>query len=39
MLVHVLPFHYPDENGDWLTDEERIAPRVPLKVYPKKRDW
>jgi len=38
-IAHVLPFHYPDESGKWLADEERIAPRLPLKKYPTKKDW
>jgi len=38
-VAHVLPFHYPDESGKWLADEERIAPRLPLKKYPTKKDW
>jgi len=33
--AHVLPFHYPDGDGNWLTEEERYGERVPLKVYDK----
>jgi hypothetical protein len=24
-IAHVLPFHYPNPDGTWLTDEERYA--------------
>ena len=33
--THVLPYHYPDPSGKWLTDDERVAKKVPLKVYTK----
>ena len=34
--THVEPFHYPDGNGEWLTEEDRLAPRATLKLYPTK---
>ena len=32
-VVHVLDYHYLGLDGKELTDDERIAPRRPLKIY------
>src|SRR5271169_5046843 len=35
MAAHVLPFHYPDGDGNWLAEEERYGEFKVLKVYDK----